>query len=370
MPPPGFGPKLPKPSAKEAVKAALEAINPADKYAIHMDREEEAVLREVLKAVEEHSEPRAQPLMRDQRRLHQLYGQLHRLGFSEASVEACLPTLRSDASLPDALDWCCLHLPERALPKAFRLTGEGGSDDEEASAPAAAPAAAAKKAPLRRPAPASAQAAPKQAAAPAAASNAAAGNAEEWTRRYAQQLEEGSSEEEEGLADQMGVLELEELGLDRMRELLLEKRAAAAALLAQAEEARAEGEGQGEGEEPQRRSHSRIRRTQRHVAEVRHARAAPPPSCVPLGVDVRACCVHGACMVRACCVHGACMVRAWCLHGACMVRAGRGGARGAAQEGPQVCEQEGQEGGGEHALGGGARGHRRRAPAAEPACCG
>ena len=42
MPPPGFGPKLPKPSAKEAVKAALEAINPADKYAIHMDREEEA----------------------------------------------------------------------------------------------------------------------------------------------------------------------------------------------------------------------------------------------------------------------------------------------------------------------------------------
>eukprot|EP00321_Phaeocystis_globosa_P019455 CAMPEP_0118817296 /NCGR_PEP_ID=MMETSP1162-20130426/5331_1 /TAXON_ID=33656 /ORGANISM="Phaeocystis Sp, Strain CCMP2710" /LENGTH=131 /DNA_ID=CAMNT_0006747387 /DNA_START=190 /DNA_END=582 /DNA_ORIENTATION=- len=131
MPPPGFGPKLPKPSAKEAVKAALEAINPADKYAIHMDREEEAVLREVLKAVEEHSEPRAQPLMRDQRRLHQLYGQLHRLGFSEASVEACLPTLRSDASLPDALDWCCLHLPERALPKAFRLTGEGGSDDEE-----------------------------------------------------------------------------------------------------------------------------------------------------------------------------------------------------------------------------------------------
>ena len=167
MPPPGFGPKLPKPSAKEAVKAALEAINPADKYAIHMDREEEAVLREVLKAVEEHSEPRAQPLMRDQRRLHQLYGQLNRLGFSEASVEACLPTLRSDASLPDALDWCCLHLPERALPKAFRLTGEGGSDDEEASAPAAAPAAAAKKAPLRRPAPASAQAAPKQAAAPA-----------------------------------------------------------------------------------------------------------------------------------------------------------------------------------------------------------
>lgn len=278
MPPPGFGPKLPKPSAKEAVKAALEAINPADKYAIHMDREEEAVLREVLKAVEEHSEPRAQPLMRDQRRLHQLYGQLIRLGFSEASVESCLPTLRSDASLPDALDWCCLHLPERALPKAFRLTAEGGSDDEEASAPAAAPAAAAKKAPIRRPAPASAQAAPKQASAPA--SNAAAGNAEDWTRRYAQQLEEGSSEEEERLADQMGVLELEELGLERMRELLLEKRAAAAAMREEAEAAGAEGE------EPQPRSHSRIRRTQRHVAEVRHARAAPPPSCVWSDVDV------------------------------------------------------------------------------------
>ena len=339
MPPPGFGPKLPKSSAKEAVKAALEAINPADKYAIHMDREEEAVLRQVLQAVEEHSEPRAQPLMRDQRRLHQLYGQLNRLGFSEASVEACLPTLRSDASLPDALDWCCLHLPERALPKAYRLTGEGGSDDDEASAPAAAPAAAAKKAPLRRPAPASAQAAPK-AAAPAAAVQ---GNAEDWTRRYAQQLEEGSSEEEEGLADQMGVLELEELGLERMRELLLEKRAAAATLL---EEEQADGE-----EAPQ--SRSRLRRARRHVAEVRRARPAPPPSCA------RCICVR--CMV------GACMAHAWHMHGA--HRAGGGGARGAAQEGPEGGEQEGQEGGGQHADGGGARGHCRRAPAAQPACC-
>ena len=325
MPPPGFGPKLPKSSAKEAVKAALEAINPADKYAIHMDREEEAVLRQVLKAVEEHSEPRAQPLMRDQRRLHQLYGQLNRLGFSEASVEACLPTLRSDASLPDALDWCCLHLPERALPKAFRLTGEGGSDDDEVSGPAAAPAAAVKKAPLRRPAPASAQAAPKQAVAPAAA---AQGNAEDWTRRYAQQLEEGSSEEEEGLADQMGVLELEELGLERMRELLLEKRAAAAALL---EERQADGE-----EAPH--SHSRIRRARRHVAEVRRARPAPPHRCHAHGVYVYMCvcicmhmcmckcvrcmrtclCMHGACMMHAWCMHDACMVHAWCMHGACI----------------------------------------------------
>ena len=73
MPPPGFGPKLPKPSQKEAVKAA-EAVNPADMYAIRMDREEESVLREVLKAAQEHSAPTAQPLMRDQRRLHQLYG--------------------------------------------------------------------------------------------------------------------------------------------------------------------------------------------------------------------------------------------------------------------------------------------------------
>ena len=34
MPPPGFGPKLPKPSQKEAVKAA-EAVNPADMH-MHM----------------------------------------------------------------------------------------------------------------------------------------------------------------------------------------------------------------------------------------------------------------------------------------------------------------------------------------------
>ena len=62
MPPPGFGPKLPKPSQKEAVKAA-EAVNPADMYAIRMDREEESVLREVLKAAQEHSAPTTQPLM-------------------------------------------------------------------------------------------------------------------------------------------------------------------------------------------------------------------------------------------------------------------------------------------------------------------
>ena len=36
MPPPGFGPKLPKPSAKEAVKAALEAMR-ADVYADDVD---------------------------------------------------------------------------------------------------------------------------------------------------------------------------------------------------------------------------------------------------------------------------------------------------------------------------------------------
>ena len=256
MPPPGVGPKLAKTSAKEAVKA-LEALNPADKYAIQMDKEEEDVLRQVLKATQEHSEPRAQPLMRDQRRLHQLYGQLNRLGFSLESVEVCLPTLRSDASLPDALDWCCLHLPERALPRAYRLTGEGGSDEDEAATPVATPAAAAKKPPLRLPAPASTQTAPRPAAAPAPAPQ---GNAEDWTRRYAQQLEEGSSEEEEGLADQLGVLELEELGLQRMCELLLKKRDAL--LAAQAEEA------------PQ--SQSRLRRARRHVAEVRRVRPAPP----------------------------------------------------------------------------------------------
>ena len=37
-------------------------------------------------------------------------------------VEACLAELHSEATLPDALDWCCLFLPERELPAALSNT--------------------------------------------------------------------------------------------------------------------------------------------------------------------------------------------------------------------------------------------------------
>ena len=42
--------------------------------------------------------------------------------------------MRADMALSDALDWCCLHLPEASLPAAFKLSrvGEGASDGADA----------------------------------------------------------------------------------------------------------------------------------------------------------------------------------------------------------------------------------------------
>ena len=79
-------------------------------------------------AAQKHTGPQSQRLLRDQKKLHHLYGQLSRLGFAVEHIEACLPHLRADTSLADALDWCCLHLPKKALPRAFRLAGAGDSD--------------------------------------------------------------------------------------------------------------------------------------------------------------------------------------------------------------------------------------------------
>eukprot|EP00966_Prymnesium_polylepis_P249150 5760433-Prymnesium_polylepis.1 len=33
--------------------------------------------------------------------------------------------MKSDAALPDCLDWCAHHLADHLLPPAFRVTGSG-----------------------------------------------------------------------------------------------------------------------------------------------------------------------------------------------------------------------------------------------------
>ena len=117
MPPPGFGPKIDK--KKQAEEAAV--IPPSERYSIRLERQEEEVLRDVLKAAEAHSYASSK-LMRDQKKLHQIYSHLSRLGFSTESIEECLPHLRAEHSLADALDWCCLYLAEVALPAAFKAS--------------------------------------------------------------------------------------------------------------------------------------------------------------------------------------------------------------------------------------------------------
>jgi len=125
--PPGFGPKVDK--KKEELKAAI--IPESERYSLRLERQEEDVLRQVLHAAQLHAGPGSQRLLRDQKKLHQLYQQLLRVGFSTASVESCLPQMRADATLNDALDWCCLHLPEAALPASFKVSriGEGADED-------------------------------------------------------------------------------------------------------------------------------------------------------------------------------------------------------------------------------------------------
>ena len=57
----GFGPKLPKAPPKAAQE---EKVDPQASYSIRLDREEEDVLRQVLKAAQEHSAPPMQRLMK------------------------------------------------------------------------------------------------------------------------------------------------------------------------------------------------------------------------------------------------------------------------------------------------------------------
>lgn len=214
MPPPGFGPKIDK--KKVAEEAAV--IPPSERYSIRLERQEEEILRQVLTAAEQHTR-HSTKLLRDQKKLHQMYSHLSRLGFSNDSIEECLPHVRVDHGLPDALDWCCLHLPEAVLPAAFKLSriGEGETDDKDgAKGPAAtrqqlaAPRVAAKVA-EREAIKAAAAAKAKAAAAKAAAREAVESQAALNKRLAARMIEGGSSEEENELTDALGILELDEV---------------------------------------------------------------------------------------------------------------------------------------------------------------
>ena len=128
--PPGYGPKIDK--KKQEDEKAL--IPPSERYSIRLERQEDDLLRTVLAAAQEHATPSSQRLLRDQKKLHHLYGQLLRLGFSVQCVEQCLPHMRTEMVLSDALDWCCLHIPETSLPPAFKLSRVGEEAAEEAAA--------------------------------------------------------------------------------------------------------------------------------------------------------------------------------------------------------------------------------------------
>jgi hypothetical protein len=133
-----------------AAEAEAALIPASERYSIRLEKADDDVLRQVLAAAEKHTGPIAQRLLRDQKKLHHLYGHMLRLGFGVEAVEACLPNLRADAALTDALDWCCLHLAETALPPSFRLSRVGDAPDDDAGG-AGAPAGAKPPAPVSRP---------------------------------------------------------------------------------------------------------------------------------------------------------------------------------------------------------------------------
>ena len=230
MPPPGFGPKIDKKKQEEAKALIPES----ERYSIRLDRKEEDVLRQVLCAAQAHSSPATQKLLREQKKLHQMYSQLTRLGFSTESAEACLPHVRTDWTLSDALDWCCLHLPEVVLPPAFKLSriGEGTADEvkeggkrsreRQAIALGAAgggkdcrsalPDRVAAKDALRVPVLPAVDKPKTKARVQDRDGGSGDGSAAEFNKRFvAAMMVGGSSEEEDELTDALGVLELGEL---------------------------------------------------------------------------------------------------------------------------------------------------------------
>ena len=77
MPPPGFGPK----QDKKKVEDEKAYIPPNERYSLRLERQEDQLLRTVLEAAHKHTDASSQRLMRDQKKLHHLYGQLLRAGF-------------------------------------------------------------------------------------------------------------------------------------------------------------------------------------------------------------------------------------------------------------------------------------------------
>jgi len=247
--------------------AAAKAAGAAE-YAIWLEPDEEAALREALRVAQEaqtEEERRTgggRRLLRDARKLHQLYGQLARLGFASEDIERCLAQLRTEgSSLNDALDWACLHLPDTALPPSFRLAAEVAEEDKKereralllrkiATQPAKAQPEGHFLESKKRAAAFARRAAGKASAADdkegAAAAHAAIEAlrvaASEWRKRHATALaDESSGDEDEELADQMGVLDLDELGGERLESMLQQKDYGQRKAEAAADEAEEEG---------------------------------------------------------------------------------------------------------------------------------
>eukprot|EP00967_Tisochrysis_lutea_P040589 scaffold48816_cov24-Tisochrysis_lutea.AAC.2 len=239
-------------------------------YAIWLEPEEEQRLRQVLRTAheaqidEERRRGIGGRLLRDPRKLHQLYSQMSRAGFDTQEIELCLPHLRVDASLNDALDWACLNLPDSALPSSLRMAADVEEEDEKEKERAAIlkKISSQKAKPEGKFLDANKRAAAfaKQAAAKVskgkkdeteavgraackAAIAAATAAASEWKRRHAASLAESSSDdEEEVLADQFGILDLDELGDKRLEQLLKEKDGARVAAERAADESEAAGD--------------------------------------------------------------------------------------------------------------------------------
>lgn len=61
---------------KKKVEAEAKEIPASERYSIRVDKQDDEILRHVLDAAQRHTGPQPQRLMRDQKKLHHLYGHL------------------------------------------------------------------------------------------------------------------------------------------------------------------------------------------------------------------------------------------------------------------------------------------------------
>lgn len=197
-------------------------------------------------------------------KLRQLYEALLKEGMAVGDVERCLSALPSPPTLPDALDWCCLHLDEHALPRSLQGQGLGHvrtaaemevsakssqarvalvrpvqPEAPSASAPVAAAAREAAPDGWGTPLPGGAQCrsgevaaghvAPDGAVASASRVRTAESDADRdaesaarWLKQRARQLE-NLDEESEELTDELGIIDLSELDEVDVATILLRK---------------------------------------------------------------------------------------------------------------------------------------------------